>query len=62
MADSRFFENKGPISIADLAGIAGATLSEGADPGLMIDDVAALDVAGPGQISFLDNRKYVSAF
>ncbi|MBT3400452.1 MAG: UDP-3-O-(3-hydroxymyristoyl)glucosamine N-acyltransferase, partial [Rhodospirillaceae bacterium] len=62
MADSRFFENKGPISIADLADVAGATLSEGADPNLMIEDVAPLDLAGPGHLSFLDNRKYVSAF
>ena len=62
MADSRFFENKGPISIVDLAEIAGATLSDGADPDLMITDVAPLDVAGPGQVSFLDNRKYVTAF
>jgi len=62
MADSRFFENKGPISIADLAEVAGATLSDGTDPGLLIKDVAPLDVAGPGQVSFLDNRKYISAF
>lgn len=62
MADSRFFENKGPISIADLAEIAGATLSDGADSNLMIVDVSPLDVAGPGHISFLDNRKYVAAF
>lgn len=62
MADPRFFENKGPISLADLAAIADAELSEGADPGQMITDVAPLDTAGAGQISFLDNRKYVSAF
>lgn len=62
MADSRFFENKGPISIAQLAELAGATLSEGADPEQQIEDVAPLDVAGSSDISFLDNRKYVAAF
>lgn len=62
MADARFFENEGPISIADLAEVAGATLSEGTDPDMLIEDVAPLDVAGPGHVSFLDNRKYVSAF
>jgi UDP-3-O-[3-hydroxymyristoyl] glucosamine N-acyltransferase len=62
MADSRFFENKGPIAIGKLAEVAGATLSNGTDADLLIEDVAALDVAGPGDVSFLDNRKYVSAF
>ena len=58
MADARFFENEGPISIADLAEVAGATLSEGTDPDMLIEDVAPLDVAGSGHVSFLDNRNY----
>ncbi len=62
MADPRFFDNKGPFSIAELAGIAGddATVAGVAD--LQVTDVAPLGEAGPGQISFLDNRKYVPAF
>jgi len=62
MADPRFFDRKGPFSCAELAEIAGATLSEGADPSAMIEDVAPLAEAGPNHLSFLDNRKYVSAF
>ncbi|MBN43037.1 MAG: UDP-3-O-(3-hydroxymyristoyl)glucosamine N-acyltransferase [Alphaproteobacteria bacterium] len=62
MADSRFFANKGPIVLSDLAELAGATLSEGSDRTLLIDDVAPLDIAGAREISFLDNRKYISAF
>lgn len=62
MADARFFENKGPHSIGHLAEVAGATLSDGADPDLLIEDVAPLDTAGPGHVSFLDNRKYISTF
>ena len=62
MADKRFFANEGPIALGDLTEVAGATLSDGADPDLMIEDVAPLDVAGAGQISFLDNRKYLPAF
>ncbi len=62
MADPRFFSNKGPFALSALAEIAGASLADGANPDLMIEDVAPLDVAGAGHVSFLDNRKYVSAF
>lgn len=62
MADSRFFTVAGPFTLARLAEISGAELAPGADPAAEIRDVASLDQAGPGEISFLDNRKYVSAF
>jgi len=62
MPDPRFFTNAGPFSLGDLARIAGADLSAGADPAQMLADVAPLDQAGPGHLSFLDNRKYVAAF
>ena len=48
--------------MAALAEISGAILADGADPDLLIEDVAPLDVADAGHISFLDNRKYVPAF
>lgn len=62
MADPRFFENKGPFTVARLAEIAGAELSGDSDPELLVADVAPLDQAGAGEVSFLDNRKYVAAF
>ncbi|WP_114391771.1 UDP-3-O-(3-hydroxymyristoyl)glucosamine N-acyltransferase [Oleisolibacter albus] len=62
MADPRFFHRAGPFRLADLARIAGAELSDGADPDRLISDVAALDQAGPQQLSFLDNKKYAEAF
>jgi len=62
MADPRFFDNQGPFSVADLAGIAGDDSSVVGDADLQVTDVAPLGEAGPGQISFLDNRKYVPAF
>ncbi|MEM7225867.1 MAG: UDP-3-O-(3-hydroxymyristoyl)glucosamine N-acyltransferase [Pseudomonadota bacterium] len=62
MADPRFFKVAGPFKLGQLAEIAEAELSAGSDPELTIDDVAPLDVAGPGQIGFLDNRRYLSAF
>lgn len=62
MADPRFFRLAGPISLAELASLTGAHLPEGADPARKLKDVAALDHAGPEELSFLDNRKYVEAF
>lgn len=62
MADQRFFVNAGPFTLAQLAELAGAELSTGADPARVVKDVAALDQAGDDDITFLDNRKYLAAF
>ncbi|MBX9634404.1 MAG: UDP-3-O-(3-hydroxymyristoyl)glucosamine N-acyltransferase [Magnetospirillum sp.] len=62
MADPRFFTVAGPFSLARLAEISGAEMASGADPMAEFRDVASLDQAGPGEISFLDNRKYAAAF
>ncbi len=62
MADPRFFANQGPHSLGRLAEICGAALAANADPEMLIADVAPLDVAGPGDISFLDNLRYLDSF
>ncbi len=62
MADPRFFRRAGPFRLRELAELAGARLSEGADPEAEISDVAPLETAGRGDISFLDNRRYLAAF
>ena len=62
MADPRFFRRKGPFTLGRLAEITGAALSEGADPAKEMTDVAPLGAAGPDELSFLDNRKYLDAF
>ncbi len=62
MPDPRFFCRTAPQSLGYLAEITGATLSESADPALLIEDVAPLDQAGPGHISFLDNPRYKDDF
>ncbi|MBI5164117.1 MAG: UDP-3-O-(3-hydroxymyristoyl)glucosamine N-acyltransferase [Magnetospirillum sp.] len=62
MADPRFFHVAGPFTLARLAELSGATLAEGADADLLLADVAPLEVAGPQDFSFLDNRKYAAAF
>lgn len=62
MADPRFFDRRGPFTLAELAGLAGATIGEGADPQRRVGDVAPLDIAGPDDLSFIDNPKYFAAF
>ena len=56
--DARFFHRSGPHS---LAAVADAAQAEAPPRRLMLSGVAPLQTAEPGDVSFLDNRKYVSA-
>ncbi|MCB9991433.1 MAG: UDP-3-O-(3-hydroxymyristoyl)glucosamine N-acyltransferase [Rhodospirillales bacterium] len=62
MPDLTFHHRAGPFSLAELAEISGAGLSEGADPAQSFEDVAPLDQAQAGQVSFLDNIRYKDQF
>lgn len=62
MADKRFFINHGPFSLMQLALAAGGEIAGDADQGRLFHDVAPLSTAGPDEVSFLDNRKYLSEF
>lgn len=61
MADPRFFNRSASQALKQLASIAGAEIARGS-PDLVIDDIASLDQAGAGQISFFDNIKYRDSF
>ena len=54
--DARFFDRAGPFGVADVARAAGAA-AVAAD--LLLHGVAPLQAAGPGDVSFLDNRRYL---
>jgi UDP-3-O-[3-hydroxymyristoyl] glucosamine N-acyltransferase len=56
MADPRFFGRSGPQRLADIAAAAGAHF-EG-DGERRFTGVAPLQLAGPEDVSFLDNRRY----
>lgn len=62
MPDHRFFKPAPARKLDELAAMTGASLAADSDPSLMISDVASLDQAGPGQISFFDNIRYKQAF
>ncbi len=61
--DPRFFERTGPYPVATVAAAAGGEASSLGDaPGsLLLRGVAPLQVAGPEEVSFLDNRRYLEA-
>ena len=63
--DARFFARTGPHSLAAVAEVAGIPAASAAgisaaSGGLTLFGVAPLGAAGPGHVSFLDNRKYVA--
>src|SRR3546814_5468972 len=62
MTDPRFFKSKGPFTLGELAAMSGAELAGGAAPDHAIPDLGALDTAGPGELSFLENRRYLADF
>jgi UDP-3-O-[3-hydroxymyristoyl] glucosamine N-acyltransferase len=57
---SSFFPQPAPLSLADIASLAGSAVPEGADGGRVFAGIGPLDAAGPGDVSFLDNAQYVS--
>ncbi|HEX2116776.1 MAG TPA: UDP-3-O-(3-hydroxymyristoyl)glucosamine N-acyltransferase [Alphaproteobacteria bacterium] len=60
MADARFYTASGPLTLSQIAEIAGATIAPGGDPQRRFVDVGALETAGAEDVSFLDNRKYIN--
>jgi UDP-3-O-[3-hydroxymyristoyl] glucosamine N-acyltransferase len=62
MADPRFFERAGPFLLADLAALGEAYLLRPEDGARRFADVAPLESAGPHDISFFDNPRYVDSF
>lgn len=52
MADPRFFDNRGPFSLAELCGAVGASHGDDVDRHASIADLADLEGAGPGQLAF----------
>lgn len=58
MHDTRFVPSPAPLRLQEVARLVGAKLVRG-DPSALICGAAPLDAAGEGEISFLDNPKYV---
>lgn len=61
MPDPRFFEDLGPVTLADLAAVAGAKLADEGHAQRAIAAVAILAQAEAGAVTFLTDRKYGEA-
>jgi UDP-3-O-[3-hydroxymyristoyl] glucosamine N-acyltransferase len=62
LADPRFFDRAGPFALDALAALSGARLLCAEHGSRLIRDVSPLEAAGPEDVSFLENRKYLAAF
>jgi UDP-3-O-[3-hydroxymyristoyl] glucosamine N-acyltransferase len=60
MPDPSFFRLPRPVSLAEIAAWTGARLVDEARQSLTIVGVAPLDIAGEGDLAFLDNQKYAA--
>ena len=56
-----FYDRAGPFALEAIAAAVEAELGPGVDGKLMLTDLRPLGEAGPGELSFIDNRKYVDA-
>ena len=68
MGDARFFARSSPHGLAAIVAVAEGAVAEGAvaegqapESTRMFSGVAPLRAAGPNDVSFLDNRRYVAA-
>ncbi len=59
MSDPVFFEKTPALTLTQIAELVGADLPSDQDGSIQIEDVAPIEEAGEGQITFLDNPKYV---
>jgi UDP-3-O-[3-hydroxymyristoyl] glucosamine N-acyltransferase len=62
MADPRFFRRFGPFRLEDIAEEVDAELLDPSTKDVMICDIASLETAGPGELSFFNHSQYLSAF
>ena len=62
MADPRFFRRSGPFRLGDIAEQVGAELLDPSTKDVMICDVASLETASPGDVSFFSHSRHLNAF
>ena len=58
MADPRFYDNRGPFSLAEICAKAAIAVPEGAAPDGVISDLASLDGAAATYLSFFTGSKF----
>jgi UDP-3-O-[3-hydroxymyristoyl] glucosamine N-acyltransferase len=64
MADPRFYSRAGPFRLGKLAGEIGAEIgaeASRASPDLLLNDVAPIEAAGPGELTFCADKRFRAA-
>ncbi|MBV9905881.1 MAG: UDP-3-O-(3-hydroxymyristoyl)glucosamine N-acyltransferase [Alphaproteobacteria bacterium] len=61
MADPRFYDNRGPFTLADVCASVGAVLPENADGNSKVHDLASLTGAGPDHLTFFSGGASMTA-
>lgn len=59
MTEPVFFPKGPPLALSDIAALAGVPVPEGADPARLLHGAAPLETAGPDDVAYMDNPKYV---
>jgi UDP-3-O-[3-hydroxymyristoyl] glucosamine N-acyltransferase len=62
MADPRFFQRVGPFRLEDIAAEVGAELLDPSTKDVIICDIASLDTASAGELSFFNHSRHLDAF
>ncbi|MGL5165344.1 MAG: UDP-3-O-(3-hydroxymyristoyl)glucosamine N-acyltransferase [Afipia sp.] len=60
MAQPTFFKQPSPVTLADLATLTGAQLADASCADRLVAGTASLDRAGPGHLTFCENKKYAA--
>ncbi|MGD0142043.1 MAG: UDP-3-O-(3-hydroxymyristoyl)glucosamine N-acyltransferase [Rhizomicrobium sp.] len=61
MADPRFYDNRGPFTVANICAHTGSKAANGADTAANIFDLASLEGGGPGQLAFCAGKSAIAA-
>lgn len=61
MTEPLFYQPSAELTLAKIASLTGAELRAKASSERRINNIAALDLAGPGDLTFLDNARYLDA-
>lgn len=61
MTEPHFFRIRAPLSVADIVALTGAEAADDAARTRTISGVRPLDLAGPSDLTFFDNTKYLEA-
>jgi UDP-3-O-[3-hydroxymyristoyl] glucosamine N-acyltransferase len=60
LAEPQFFSTQSTLTVGEIATLTGAEPRPGADLGRRIRNIAPIDLAGPDDLTFLDNVKFAS--